>query len=113
VIETAAVFIGAYLSEKSAASRQIKLLYQVLAIIPISVPGLVIGLSYIFFLNNPRNPLEVLYGTFTILVGRPARGYACERWRHCGAPHLAGRAWALAVGCQHRKALAGVPVSRR
>jgi iron(III) transport system permease protein len=68
IIGTAAIFVGAYLSEKSETWRPLKLLYQIVAIVPMSVPGLVIGLSYIFFLNNPQNPLEVLYGTMSVLV---------------------------------------------
>ena len=31
-------------------------------------PGMVLGLGYIFFFNHPRNPLNFLYGTMTILV---------------------------------------------
>jgi ABC-type Fe3+ transport system permease subunit len=32
------------------------------------VPGMVLGLGYIFFFNAPRNPLNFLYGTMAILV---------------------------------------------
>lgn len=68
VFGTIAVFVGAYISEKSQAPRKLKVLYQIMAIVPMSVPGLVLGLSYIFYMNNPSNPLEVLYGTLSILV---------------------------------------------
>jgi iron(III) transport system permease protein len=33
-----------------------------------AVPGMVLGLGYIFFFNDPRNPLNFLYGTMAILV---------------------------------------------
>ena len=33
-----------------------------------AVPGLVLGLAYIFFFNAPSNPLTFLYGTLAILV---------------------------------------------
>ena len=33
-----------------------------------AVPGLVLGLAYIFFFNNPNNPLNFLYATMPILV---------------------------------------------
>ena len=33
-----------------------------------AIPGMVLGLAYIFFFNNPNNPLSVIYGTMTILV---------------------------------------------
>jgi iron(III) transport system permease protein len=35
---------------------------------PMAVPGMVLGLGYILFFNDPRNPLNALYGTMTILV---------------------------------------------
>ena len=33
-----------------------------------AIPGMVLGLSYIFFFNHPNNPLNFLYGTMAILV---------------------------------------------
>src|SRR3546814_6116567 len=33
-----------------------------------AVPVMVLGLAYIFFFNDPRNPLHFLYGTMAILV---------------------------------------------
>lgn len=41
---------------------------QGLAMIPVTVPGLVLGLGYVFFFNNPANPLHVLQGTMLLLV---------------------------------------------
>lgn len=35
---------------------------------PMTIPGLVLGLSYIFFFNHPSNPLNFLYGSMAILV---------------------------------------------
>jgi len=35
---------------------------------PMAVPGLVLGLAYIFFFNHPANPLGFLYHTMAILV---------------------------------------------
>jgi iron(III) transport system permease protein len=35
---------------------------------PMAVPGMVLGLGYIFFFNSPRNPLNFLYGSMAILV---------------------------------------------
>jgi iron(III) transport system permease protein len=68
VIGTAMIFSGAYLQEKSRASSRLRAFYHLLSVFPVAVPGLVLGLSYIFFLNKPANPLEVLYGTLAILV---------------------------------------------
>jgi len=68
VAGTVVIFTGAYLSEKSSAPLRLRALYRVMAMLPMAVPGLVLGLSYIFFLNDRANPLEALYGTLAILV---------------------------------------------
>ena len=68
VIGTAVIFVGAYLEEKSRAPGRLRAFYHLLSVFPVAVPGLVLGLSYIFFLNNPSNPLELLYGSLAILV---------------------------------------------
>ena len=36
--------------------------------LPMAIPGMVLGLAYIFFFNNPDNPLSAIYGTMAILV---------------------------------------------
>lgn len=65
---TAVVFLGAYLSEKSNGFAAGRTAIRLLAMIPMAVPGLVLGLAYIFFFNDPANPLNVLYRTMAILV---------------------------------------------
>ena len=39
-----------------------------LCLLPMAVPGMVLGLGYIFFFNHPSNPINLLYGTLAILV---------------------------------------------
>jgi iron(III) transport system permease protein len=39
-----------------------------MAMLPMAVPGLVLGLGYIFFFNAPANPLNFLYQTGALLV---------------------------------------------
>ena len=68
VIGTAVVFVGAYLVEKARGFAFGRGLFHFLAMLPMAVPGLVLGLAYIFFFNAPANPLNVLYRTMTILV---------------------------------------------
>jgi iron(III) transport system permease protein len=68
VAGTAIVFLGAYLVEKSRDLPRVRQAIQALAVTPMAVPGLVLGLAYIFFFNKPGNPLGVLYGSMTILV---------------------------------------------
>jgi len=68
VFGTCVVFFGAYLVEKSSGFRTGRNLFQMIAMLPMAIPGMVLGLAYIFFFNNPSNPLHVIYGTMTILV---------------------------------------------
>ena len=68
VVGTFAVFVGAYLVEKARGFALGRGLFHFLAMLPMAVPGLVLGLAYIFFFNSPANPLNVLYRTMTILV---------------------------------------------
>jgi iron(III) transport system permease protein len=65
---TAVVFLGAYLSEKTRGFAAGRAAIRLLAMIPMAVPGLVLGLAYIFFFNDPVNPLNLLYRTMAILV---------------------------------------------
>lgn len=68
VIGTAVVFFGAYLVEKSKGFKTGRAIFQGFAMLPMAIPGMVLGLAYIFFFNNPDNPLNMIYGTMVILV---------------------------------------------
>ena len=71
LLGTAAVFSGAWMMEKvprARAARGLRGLAGMLALMPMAVPGLVLGLGYIFFFNSPSNPLNLLYGTMPLLV---------------------------------------------
>ncbi len=68
LIGTTVVFFGAYLVEKSNGFLMGRSLFQMFAMLPMAIPGMVLGLAYIFFFNNPSNPLYVIYGTMAILV---------------------------------------------
>ncbi|MEM7124398.1 MAG: putative 2-aminoethylphosphonate ABC transporter permease subunit [Pseudomonadota bacterium] len=68
VIGTVIVFVGAFVVEKTRVFAGGRWLLQLLAMMPMAVPGMVLGLSYIFFFNHPENPLGFLYGTMAILV---------------------------------------------
>lgn len=65
---TALVFVSAHLTEKVDIARRLQRPLQFLAMLPMAVPGLVLGLGYVFFFNNPHNPLHDLYGTMSIMV---------------------------------------------
>ena len=68
VIGTIVIFFGAYLVEKGRGFLIGRAVVQFMAMMPLAVPGMVLGLSYIFFFNDPRNPLGFIYGTMAILV---------------------------------------------
>lgn len=71
-VGTLAVFVGAWMMEKVPArgtmARGLRGTAGMLALMPMAVPGLVLGLGYIFFFNSLSNPLNVLYGTMPLLV---------------------------------------------
>ncbi|WP_434605143.1 putative 2-aminoethylphosphonate ABC transporter permease subunit [Pseudomonas sp. Z4-7] len=62
-----AIFTGAYLIEKTRQSALTRTL-RLLSFVPMAVPGLVLGLGYVFFFNLPGNPLGSLYGSLALLV---------------------------------------------
>ena len=68
VIGTTLVFGTAYLLEKTRGMRTLRAFVRLLATIPMAVPGMVLGLGYIFFFNHPDNPLNFLYGSMMILA---------------------------------------------
>ena len=74
---TAVVFVGAYVIEKSRTWPGVRHFAYFLSVISVALPGMVIGLAYIFFFNPTHwnvfgwtvpNPLAFLYGTMAILV---------------------------------------------
>jgi len=65
---TALTFTGAWLTEKTRGFYAMRSVVQLLAFLPMAVPGLVLGLGYIFFFNAPGNPLGFLYATMGILM---------------------------------------------
>ena len=114
VIGTAVIFAGAYLVEKAAGSRRARAGLHMAAMLPMAVPGLVLGLAYIFFFNAPQNPLNGLYGTMAILV-------ICTVTHFYTVPHLtalttlrqidpAFEAVSDSLGQPRRKVLFGVTV---
>ena len=78
-VGTVLAFLAAYFNEKSSRLLWMRRCVQFLAIIPLALPGLVIGIAYILFFNRPSltvpftaleipNPFNHLYGTIWILV---------------------------------------------
>ena len=65
---TVIVFIGAYLVEKTRGFVFLRGVIHLLSILPLAVPGLVLGISYIVFFIHPENPFHFLFRTMAILV---------------------------------------------
>ena len=65
---TLIVFVGAYLLEKTRGLDWARPALRLLAMLPMAVPGLVLGLGYIFFFNLPSNPLNSMYQSMPLLI---------------------------------------------
>ena len=74
---TAITFLAAYLIEKTRQLHGLRQLAYFLSLAPLALPGMVIGLAYIFFFNARgwdiagafvANPFNWLYATMAILV---------------------------------------------
>ncbi len=68
IFGTIIVFSSAYLIEKGKGLIRSRALLYFLSTLPVALPGLVLGLAYIFYFNNPRNPFNFIYNTMSILV---------------------------------------------
>ena len=62
------IFTGAYLVEKPRFDAGLRKALQLGMLLPMAIPGLVLGLAYLMFVNQPSNPAQVLYGTMALLV---------------------------------------------
>lgn len=76
---TIVTFISAYLIEKTRDAEWLRQAAYLFSMIPLALPGLVIGIAYVFFFNRPvfeipftgiqfSNPFLFLYGTMALLV---------------------------------------------
>lgn len=68
LVGTAVIFSGAYLIEKSRGFERIRSALHLLCMVPLAVPGLVLGISYVLFFNDRDNPAQFLYLTMPLLV---------------------------------------------
>ncbi len=68
VAGTCLVATSGWMVSRKGFSGGLTQVMQALAMVPVAVPGLVLGLGYVFFFNNPANPLHILQGGMTLLV---------------------------------------------
>jgi iron(III) transport system permease protein len=70
---TAFSFLAAYLVEKTRVLSQLRHLARSIAVIPLGLPGMVLGLAFVLIFNPLKwgpvpNPVAGLYGTLALLV---------------------------------------------
>ncbi|MGL5616585.1 MAG: putative 2-aminoethylphosphonate ABC transporter permease subunit [Sarcina sp.] len=78
VIGTVFVFLCAYVTENIKGAKFLKGFSHFLSILPMALPGLVLGISYVLFFNTPEfnmgnklyilNYFNILYGTIFLMV---------------------------------------------
>ncbi len=68
IIGTMLVIITSYLANRGRGFGRMKKTLSFLCNVPLALPGLVVGLSFILFFNKVNNPLNGIYGTITIIV---------------------------------------------
>ncbi|OUY08652.1 putative 2-aminoethylphosphonate ABC transporter permease subunit [Acinetobacter populi] len=68
IFGTLFIFLAAFTSQRLRGYEFLKNTIQGFALLPMAIPGLVLGLAYIFFFNDRANPLSFLYGTMYILI---------------------------------------------
>ncbi|MEC8981675.1 MAG: putative 2-aminoethylphosphonate ABC transporter permease subunit [SAR324 cluster bacterium] len=68
IFGTVIIFVGSYIVEKLRSDERLRGILQLFTLMPMSVPGLVLGLAYIFYFNAEDNPINFIYATMTILV---------------------------------------------
>jgi len=73
LLGSAITFTGAYWLEKTRPDQTsginfLRPLIRFQAMLPMAIPGMVLGIGYILFFNHPQNPANFLYGTMTVLV---------------------------------------------
>ena len=67
-VGTVVVFTGAYLVEKARFDHTLRRTLHLAMLLPMAIPGLVLGLAYLMFVNRPDSPAGWLYGGMAILV---------------------------------------------
>jgi iron(III) transport system permease protein len=65
---TVFIFATAYLLEKIRGLDAWRSFVRLLVVLPMGVPGMVLGLGYIFFFVSAANPLNFLYHSMALLV---------------------------------------------
>ncbi|MDO8778483.1 MAG: putative 2-aminoethylphosphonate ABC transporter permease subunit [Burkholderiaceae bacterium] len=81
VAGTALAFLTAWTVEKPRRFGPLREALNLVATLPLAVPGLALGLGYILWFNKPSNPLHGLYATMGLLI-------ACTVAHYFSVAHL-------------------------
>jgi iron(III) transport system permease protein len=81
MVGTALVMTSGWLVARKVGEPKLNQVLHGFAMVPLAVPGLVLGLGYVFFFNNPSNPLHFLQATMALLV-------MCTIAHYYTVPHL-------------------------
>lgn len=68
ILGTIITIISSYSSERVKEFKFLRGGVKLLSLLPLALPGLVVGLSFVLHFNNKSNPLSFIYGTFGILI---------------------------------------------
>lgn len=68
IFGTVLIVVLAWAQEKGCHFAPLRQLMHLLAMLSLAVPGMVLGLGYIFFFNRPDSLLGSLYGTLPLMV---------------------------------------------
>ncbi|MGL4563508.1 MAG: ABC transporter permease subunit [Brevinema sp.] len=68
VFGTILVFLSAYISIREKKFLKLRKAGYFFSLLPNSIPGMVLGIAYIYFFNNRANPLNFIYNTAFILI---------------------------------------------
>ncbi|MGY6038175.1 putative 2-aminoethylphosphonate ABC transporter permease subunit [Aeromonas sp. AE23HZ002T15] len=68
IFGTGLIMVLAWAQEKGCHFAPLRQLMHLLAMLSLAVPGMVLGLGYIFFFNRPDSLLGSLYGTLPLMV---------------------------------------------
>jgi iron(III) transport system permease protein len=109
ILGTAISFIAAYLIEKTSVFRGLRKCARAMAMIPLGLPGMVLGLAFVLIFAPAKwgpvpNPMAGIYGTFTIII-------ACNIVHYLGVSFLTASTAVTQLDAEFEQVAASMNVS--
>ena len=109
ILGTAISFVAAYLIEKTAVFRTLRKFARAMAMIPLGLPGMVLGLAFVLIFAPDKwgvfpNPLSGIYGTFIIII-------ACNIVHYLGVSFLTASTAVTQLDAEFEQIAASMNVS--